>query len=317
MSRFFRPKDLLPGSHAELQQQPSLIHTAGLISTQTSYLWYSRTQDQSTNTSRIMDFEKLPLSPDCSEDIIPENLSTHRRRTWISSLWRPPFIAFLAGLLIGLTPSIYAYSTQTSSLWTTPTPPYDATQQVLELPHISRSFNLSDFNFPSPQPIEADIWHSSVPREMFLHIDDAVSAGLPPGIPLSTVQNSSSSATSPLPTAHLLHTAPVSTTKDELTAFYVPSVLHQLHCISYLRSAYILAAYNATNSPYEHVSHCFEFVREAITCNGDVTLEGHDEGRFTVAGGREARHSCLDLEALLEMMRKGEKSVGWDVNHIA
>lgn len=69
-------------------------------------------------------------------------------------------------------------------------------------------------------------------------------------------------------------------------------------------------------APYEHLSHLFQFVREAIKCAGNVTLEGHDEDKFSAVGGKPAVHSCLKVEKLLEMVSEGEEKVEYAVNHV-
>ncbi|KIW69491.1 hypothetical protein PV04_05364 [Phialophora macrospora] len=261
-----------------------------------------------------MDYEKLPPDP-VDEDELSSPIPRSRWQYLLPKALAMS-MSFIAGLVLGLTTAIFIYSTRHHTFCLSGAT-YDTTPQFLTLPRNSRAFNLSDFNFASPQPDETTIWKSSVPSEMFLYVDDPSSAGLPPGIPLATVKNDFTKMSSARASHSLLHEHPGSTLSDpELTNFYVPSVLHQLHCVAWLRQAYIEAAYEGTIAPYEHVSHCFEFVREAIKCAGDVTLEGHDEGMFSVAGGRAAMHSCLDIEKLLEMMRQGEGKVEYEVAHV-
>ncbi|GAB7351650.1 hypothetical protein MBLNU459_g2254t2 [Dothideomycetes sp. NU459] len=50
----------------------------------------------------------------------------------------------------------------------------------------------------------------------------------------------------------------------------------------------------------EHRSHCVEYLRQSILCNGDTTLEG-ETGSWTTSTGWGQTHSCVDFDALTEM----------------
>ncbi|KAH8805164.1 hypothetical protein F5884DRAFT_902233 [Xylogone sp. PMI_703] len=88
--------------------------------------------------------------------------------------------------------------------------------------------------------------------------------------------------------------------------FYAVSAVHQIHCLSILRNAY----YNALSlmswddpNHVDHVDHCFEYLRLAATCSGDLTLEHKDVIPATTISGWHANHSCIDYEALLQYHR--------------
>ncbi|KEQ90518.1 hypothetical protein AUEXF2481DRAFT_9415 [Aureobasidium subglaciale EXF-2481] len=78
--------------------------------------------------------------------------------------------------------------------------------------------------------------------------------------------------------------------KDNGTGYaemYQASVIHQLHCMGVLRN--YTRAYEAGIPPpfggHFHVKHCIEYVRQAILCTADTTLEqANAGGGFTAQG---------------------------------
>ncbi|OBT64717.1 hypothetical protein VE03_05897 [Pseudogymnoascus sp. 23342-1-I1] len=78
---------------------------------------------------------------------------------------------------------------------------------------------------------------------------------------------------------------------------YMLSVFHQLHCLSYLAVAFQTAF--TDNSPSSEVAfhsvHCFDYIRQAILCNADTSLEG-DTGH----PGWGGVHQCTDIDKLRE-----------------
>jgi hypothetical protein len=79
---------------------------------------------------------------------------------------------------------------------------------------------------------------------------------------------------------------------------YMMSVFHQLHCLSYLAEYFSrgYAGIALTEKVAHHSAHCFNYIRQGITCNADVTLEGK-----TDAGpGEGSEHECVDYDALLK-----------------
>jgi hypothetical protein len=91
---------------------------------------------------------------------------------------------------------------------------------------------------------------------------------------------------------------------------YTTSVTHQLHCLYTVVEAYNtlkimrdspLANVDPIKMPW-HINHCFEYMRQAIMCAGDVALEGAattfpaGEGGDDRGGsdGWDARHVCRD-----------------------
>ncbi|KFX97708.1 hypothetical protein O988_04725 [Pseudogymnoascus sp. VKM F-3808] len=78
---------------------------------------------------------------------------------------------------------------------------------------------------------------------------------------------------------------------------YMLSVFHQLHCLSYLAVAFQTAFTDTkpTNEVAFHSVHCFDYIRQAILCNADTSLEG-DTGH----PGWGGVHQCKDIDKLRE-----------------
>jgi hypothetical protein len=79
---------------------------------------------------------------------------------------------------------------------------------------------------------------------------------------------------------------------------YMMSVFHQLHCLSYLAENFQrgYGGKEMTKEVSKHSAHCFNYIRQGITCNADVTLEGKTEA----GPGEGSEHECVDYDALLE-----------------
>lgn len=91
---------------------------------------------------------------------------------------------------------------------------------------------------------------------------------------------------------------------------FTTSVTHQLHCLYTVIEAYNTLQLSVENPGYVgaikmpwHINHCFEYIRQAIMCAGDVALEGaattfppddvtgEDRGG---SDGWDAKHVCKD-----------------------
>ncbi|KAF2262029.1 hypothetical protein CC78DRAFT_606529 [Lojkania enalia] len=78
---------------------------------------------------------------------------------------------------------------------------------------------------------------------------------------------------------------------------YMMSVFHQLHCLSYL-AEHFQQGYGGVELDDEvahHSAHCFNYLRQGITCAGDTTLEGETEQ----GPGEGSVHECVDYDKLL------------------
>ena len=84
-------------------------------------------------------------------------------------------------------------------------------------------------------------------------------------------------------------------------------VFHQLHCLNHVRTfLFTLQAgveYNTVNETYEnllkpqedHVYHCFDYIRQALMCNADLTVEWprtEESGEKVAVDGWGVTHQC-------------------------
>ncbi|KAK7749157.1 hypothetical protein SLS62_008337 [Diatrype stigma] len=80
---------------------------------------------------------------------------------------------------------------------------------------------------------------------------------------------------------------------------YMVAVFHQLHCLSYLAEHFQQGYGGIALAPEvaHHAAHCFDYLRQSVTCSADTTLEGADDD---AGPGWGARHyECADYDALL------------------
>lgn len=94
---------------------------------------------------------------------------------------------------------------------------------------------------------------------------------------------------------------------------YMVSMFHQLHCLvsildctsssinlnqmvqsTLMRSYGLMVIQGTPPSDVEHDAHCFDFIRQALVCAGDVTVEGFSE----YGEGWGAVHKCKDVDAI-------------------
>ncbi|KAH3954545.1 hypothetical protein HBH98_071770 [Parastagonospora nodorum] len=99
---------------------------------------------------------------------------------------------------------------------------------------------------------------------------------------------------------------------------FTTSVTHQLHCLYTIVEAYnILKIQTESTSPPAHtikmpwhINHCFEYMRQAVMCAGDVALEGAattfpaGEGGEDRGGsdGWDSRHVCKNYGEVKEYL---------------
>lgn len=98
--------------------------------------------------------------------------------------------------------------------------------------------------------------------------------------------------------------------------FYVLSMYHQMHCLETMRYAYVAAKAGMLSYPGNgtgtdhHMNHCLTYLREAILCHADTTLE-----RSTVfvdakgekdhgATGMGMIHKCRDWVQVRDYVEK-------------
>ncbi|KAK4209259.1 hypothetical protein QBC37DRAFT_294966 [Rhypophila decipiens] len=102
--------------------------------------------------------------------------------------------------------------------------------------------------------------------------------------------------------------------------FYVISILHQLHCLNKNR----IDTSSRKGDPQEsfkwkvHVEHCFEYLRQGISCGGDLIIEGNSpikvgEGHATSVTGWGVEHDCINFELLrkFQIEQEGRYNQTW------
>ncbi|KAI6903449.1 hypothetical protein KC318_g2461 [Hortaea werneckii] len=98
---------------------------------------------------------------------------------------------------------------------------------------------------------------------------------------------------------------------------YTTSMTHQLHCLYMIAGSWNDLAVNGytppkdegEEDPHWHIAHCFDYIRQAIMCAGDVALEGQETTfppGHTGTDGWNVRHVCKaygEVYDWLERMR--------------
>jgi len=101
---------------------------------------------------------------------------------------------------------------------------------------------------------------------------------------------------------------------------YTTSLTHQLHCLYTVIEAYNTMKIRvdmpqANVSPIKmpwHINHCFEYIRQAIMCAGDVALEGAattfppgDDGEDRGGSdGWDAKHVCKNYDQVYDYLEQ-------------
>lgn len=100
---------------------------------------------------------------------------------------------------------------------------------------------------------------------------------------------------------------------------FTTSVTHQLHCLYTIVEAYktlqlsIELGFSNQVKMAWHIDHCFEYIRQAIMCAGDVALEGaattfpNDAMTGKDLGGSDgwdAKHVCKDYGQVYAYLEK-------------
>jgi len=88
---------------------------------------------------------------------------------------------------------------------------------------------------------------------------------------------------------------------DEYFAFGV-SMWHQMHCLNHIRAALVHG-----DDGSDHTKHCFHYLRQAILCAADTTLEPGGTGMLVesgdkVATGVDVVHTCRDWRQVHDWM---------------
>ena len=84
---------------------------------------------------------------------------------------------------------------------------------------------------------------------------------------------------------------------------------HQIHCLNHIRTVMI----NGDDGS-DHTEHCFHYIRQAILCAADTTIEAGGSGMILPNGDRVAAdvgtvHTCRDWRQVHDWMEKQHD--GW------
>lgn len=105
---------------------------------------------------------------------------------------------------------------------------------------------------------------------------------------------------------------------------YVLAVFHQMHCLYHMQAymdvlAMQIRAGNTTLDERKliHNDHCFNYLRNAIMCTADTTLEGQIEGEDwdgeAGTDGTGAMHVCKNWD---EVVSWAERNRLYDLAHL-
>ncbi|KXG48868.1 Protein of unknown function DUF3328 [Penicillium griseofulvum] len=105
--------------------------------------------------------------------------------------------------------------------------------------------------------------------------------------------------------------------QKETGEIYGVSMFHQIHCLGVIRRDYYKLAMGIQTDDhsvkeeaerqlaYEHTGHCFDYLRQAFECSGDMTLEWprteKDGSRFQT-DGTGIPHVCASKDAIMDYM---------------
>ncbi|KAI5927177.1 hypothetical protein F4810DRAFT_433128 [Camillea tinctor] len=107
---------------------------------------------------------------------------------------------------------------------------------------------------------------------------------------------------------------------------YSISMFHQLHCLGMIRESYyamvrqerpdiygqeLLSDEEQKETQRTHIGHCFDYIRQAIMCAGDLTLEGLLKTPSGELG------SSVDGWGITHQCRSWDQAVSWTQQHKA
>jgi len=90
---------------------------------------------------------------------------------------------------------------------------------------------------------------------------------------------------------------------------FILALYHQLHCLDVMRVSFVL---NGTNAAH-HVEHCLRYLRLALLCQADTTLEETaltpqpDGSEKAGASGVGMVHRCKDWSVLRRWMEENSQ----------
>ncbi|KAK4493596.1 hypothetical protein PRZ48_015263 [Zasmidium cellare] len=82
---------------------------------------------------------------------------------------------------------------------------------------------------------------------------------------------------------------------------YAVAMYHQLHCLATIRQEFYTLNVTAAAAYGQHIGHCFEYLRQSLICNADLTLE------YTAVGW-EVEHLCKNPKEVQTFMKEYNKA---------
>jgi len=175
----------------------------------------------------------------------------------------------------------------------------DAKKRILkspvpDLPNVKVTFEKNELYANRPTPESDEAWNNLLPPGRgFVFIDDWKKYDLPPG------------------------------ETTEWGMIYSVAVFHQMHCLGQLRrfTWMFLDAIvgNKTEDRQtivklfhegdhaDHIHHCFDYLRQTISCGGDMTMEWprtEKDGRRFAVDGWGIPHECKNWDMIMDYMDK-------------
>jgi len=116
------------------------------------------------------------------------------------------------------------------------------------------------------------------------------------------------------------HDLPTPIQWDGKKVVYSTSLTHQLHCIFIMAQTYAGLTSNTTlpEDHHWHVIHCFDYMRQAVMCAADMSIEGLETTSPDHNGGSDgwdAKHVCRDYSQVTTYLEK-MRPYGYDGTEI-
>ncbi|KAK5736621.1 hypothetical protein LTR17_007278 [Elasticomyces elasticus] len=234
--------------------------------------WQGRRSTDKHEFESIDPHETVPLNdeePSPADEIAGLRRSLHNLKLWLIAI---SVVSGVALLIVGGSNRL-------------PVPLKWHKSPVPNIPLVPKQLNQDNRFATGLSPESNHMWHSLIP---------------PPDTGFVAVQN-------PRQYSHLGPGLPSPSNKPG-EEIYGVSLFHQLHCVMHIRHHLWSLEQAATDNNAtalhdlakgnDHINHCFDFVRQALMCNADLTLEWprsiQDEGKTGFVDGNNIPHQCKD-----------------------
>ncbi|KAK3075454.1 hypothetical protein LTR53_001239 [Teratosphaeriaceae sp. CCFEE 6253] len=223
--------------------------------------------------------ETIPLDDEHhspADEIAGLRRTLHTLRLWLIGIG---VVAALA-LLIGAG-ARYSHKLPVSLQWTK--------SPIPDIPIVPKTLNQDNRYAVISSPESDHIWHSLIPS---------------PGTGFVTIQDARKYP-------HLQPGMPGDKPNEEV---YGVSLFHQLHCVIHIRhhmwalekaaKTHDDAAVQSMAKANGHINHCFDFIRQALMCNADLTLEWPESAKDKDGTGRvdgnHIPHQCKNWGTIFD-----------------